>query len=62
MTPFKTQRDAALALLNSDAKLSRKTGSFAGQLCADDTPMTPRQIEWLAGLLIRAELPELEGI
>ena len=57
--PFPTPRAAALALLNSDARLSRKAGSFAGQLCVDPTPMSPAQISWLATLLDRAGLPPL---
>lgn len=59
--PFATQRDAALALLNSDARLTRKAGSFLGQLCADATPMSAAQADWLAALLERAGLPALAG-
>lgn len=57
--PFITHRDAALALLNSDARLSRKAGSFLGQLVVDPTPMTGPQCEWLATLLSRAQLPSM---
>lgn len=56
---FTSHRDAALALLCSDARLTRKAGSFLGQLAVDSTPMTPAQAEWLAQLLERAQLPEL---
>ena len=57
--PFTSQRAAALALLNSDARLSRKAGSFAGQLCVDPTPMSPAQQSWLKTLLEKAGLPPL---
>ena len=57
MTTFTNQRDAALALLNSGTRLTRKAGSFLGQLCCDSTPMTDAQESWLASLLERAELP-----
>jgi len=57
--PFKTHRAAALALLNGDYRLTRKAGSFLGQLCADPTPMTEAQADWLATLLSRNNLPEL---
>ena len=57
--PFPNHRLAALALLNSDACLTRKAGSFLGQLCVDETPMTPAQCSWIATLLERAELPNI---
>ncbi len=57
--PYATQRDAALALLNGPSRLSRKAGSFLGQLVVDPTPMTGPQCEWLATLLTKAELPPL---
>lgn len=59
---FTNHRAAALALLNSDARLTRKAGSFLGQLAADPTPMTQAQSEWLAQLLERAGLPEMAGV
>ncbi|NNG59775.1 hypothetical protein [Sphingomonas paucimobilis] len=57
--PFADQRDAALALLTANVRLTRKAGSFLGQVVADPTPLTPAQREWLAALLNRAELPGL---
>lgn len=57
MIPFSTQRDAALALLNGENRLTRKAGSFLGQLVVDPTPLTPAQSDWLATLLNRAGLP-----
>jgi hypothetical protein len=62
--PFPTHREAALALLNADprtTRLTRKAGSFCGQLCADTTPMSEAQQEWLYTLLERAGLPPLLG-
>ena len=55
--PFVHHRAAALALLNSGMVLTRKAGSFLGQLVADATPMTAAQRDWLAKLLERASLP-----
>jgi len=60
-SPFTSQRDAALALLTSDAILTRRAGSFLGQLVVDATPLTTKQRDWLSSLLDRAELPELGG-
>jgi hypothetical protein len=57
--PFLSPRTAALALLNSDAALTRKAGSFLGQVVADPSPLTEAQRDWLAKLLSRAELPPL---
>jgi len=57
---FPNQRGAALALLTDETqRLSRKAGSFLGQLAVDETPLTPKQREWLATLLERAGLPSL---
>ena len=57
--PFPSQREAALALLNSEARLTRKAGSFLGQLCVDLTPLSSAQADWIATLLERAGLPPL---
>lgn len=57
--PFTAPRAAALALLNGEHRLTRKAGSFLGQLCTDPTPLTEPQSNWLATLLERAELPPL---
>jgi hypothetical protein len=59
--PFIDQRAAALALLNGDSRLSRKAGSFLGQLAVDPTPMSDRQLDWLGTLLSRAGLPPFDG-
>jgi hypothetical protein len=56
---FETHRQAALALLNSTAKLSRKAGQFLGQLAVDATPMSEAQASWLAKLLEKAGLPQM---
>jgi hypothetical protein len=57
--PFTSHREAALALLNAGGRLTRKAGSFLGQLCCDTTPLTDAQYDWLATLLERAGLPPL---
>lgn len=59
MTPFDRHDAAALALLNQGGRLTRKAGSFLGQLAVDPTPMSDAQRAWLATLLERAELPPL---
>ncbi len=57
--PYSCPRVAALALLNGDSKLTRKAGSFLGQLAADPGPLSDAQANWLATLLDRAGLPPL---
>lgn len=57
--PFPHHRAAALALLNSTNRLSRKAGQFLGQLAVDSTPMSEAQADWLAKLLDRAGLPPM---
>lgn len=60
MTAFSAQRAAALSLLTDpQARLSRKAGSFLGQLAVDPQPMTDKQREWLDTLLERCGLPAL---
>lgn len=59
---FQNHSVAALALLQQpDRRLSRKAGSFLGQLVVDPTPLTEKQADWLATLLDRSGLPALEG-
>ncbi len=57
--PFANHRAAALMLLNADGRLTRKAGSFLGQLVVDPAPLTESQYSWLAKLLERAGLPAL---
>lgn len=57
--PFIRHREAALALLYSQIKLSRVEGRFLGQLVVDPSPLTFKQAEWLAAMLQRADLPQL---
>lgn len=57
--PFLDHRQAALALLNGDCRLTRKAGQFLGQIAVDPSPMSEAQADWLAKLLDRAELPPL---
>lgn len=58
MTPVEA---AALALLRANnPRMTRKAGSFLGQLVVDPTPLTDKQADWLATLLERAGLPPLD--
>jgi len=57
--PIPDHRQAALALLNGNSRLSRKAGQFLGQLAVDSSPMSEAQADWLAKLLDRAGLPPL---
>ena len=56
---FPDHRQAALALLNGNHRLSRKAGSFLGQCAVDPTPMTNAQADWLGKLLDKNGLPPL---
>jgi hypothetical protein len=59
--PFGSPREAALALLTGETRLTRKAGQFLGQIAVDRAPLTDRQAEWLAALLERAGLPAFEA-
>lgn len=59
VSPFPTHRAAALALLTSEARLTRKAGSFLGQCAVDPMPLSEAQEDWLRTLLERAGLPSL---
>lgn len=56
---FENHRAAALALLTSDARLTRKAGQFLGQLAVDPMPLSESQRDWIETLLDRAGLPPL---
>jgi hypothetical protein len=56
---FPDHRSAALALLTEGSRLTRKAGSFLGQLAVDGSPLTNKQSAWLETLLQRAGLPPL---
>ena len=56
---FPDHRQAALALLSGNHRLSRRAGQFLGQLAVDPTPTSDAQVDWLAKLLERAGLPPL---
>jgi hypothetical protein len=57
--PFTTHRQAALALLNGNHRLSRKAGQFLGQIAVESTPMSEAQADWLAKLLAKHGLPPM---
>lgn len=57
--PFPDHRQAALALLTGNHRLSRKAGQFLGQLAVDPLPMSAAQTDWLGKLLDRANLPPI---
>jgi hypothetical protein len=59
--PFGSARQAALALLTGETRLTRKAGQFLGQLAVDPAPLSERQAQWLAALLERARLPAFEA-
>jgi hypothetical protein len=57
---FEERRALALAILNQGGRLTRKAGSFCGQVAVDPMPLTDAQIEWLEALAERAGLtPEI---
>jgi hypothetical protein len=56
---FQNHRQAALELLSGCHQLSRKAGSFLGQLAVDPSPMSEAQAAWLSKLLERNNLPPL---
>ena len=58
---FSDHRLAALAVLTSGDRLTRKAGQFLGQLAVDPTPITESQSQWLSKLLERNDLPAFVG-
>ena len=63
--PYTRHADAAFSILQayraSSTRLTRKAGSFLGELIVDDAPLSEKQSAWLATLLERAELPPMSG-
>ena len=51
---FEQRRALALAILTKGERLTRKSGSFLGQLIVDPTPMTTAQQDWFSVLVERA--------
>ncbi len=61
MIAFDEQRNAALQILQCESRLTRKAGSFLGQLAVDASPMTEKQLLWFGQLAERAGV-EVEGL
>jgi len=57
---FEQRRIFALQILTRGERLTRKSGSFLGQLICDPNPMSPAQEDWFANLAERAGIV-LEG-
>lgn len=57
---FEKRRELALAILTHGERLTRKSGSFLGQLVVDPTPMTSKQVDWFEQLAERAGLIEIK--
>jgi len=53
---FEQRRVLALAILNKGERLTRRSGSFLGQLVVDPTPMSEAQSDWFSVLVERAGL------
>lgn len=57
--------DMAFAILTAHrdgrARLTRKAGSFLGQLVADPSPLTQAQSDWLGQLAERAGMEAAHG-
>lgn len=59
---FDDRRALALAILNKGEGLTRKSGQFLGQLCADGFPLTDKQHDWLVKLTERAGIALPKGL
>lgn len=57
---FEARRKAALEILANGERLTRKAGSFLGQIICDPTPMSDAQADWFEQLAERAGL-EMDG-
>ncbi len=60
MDDYLQRRAAALAILTQSERLSRKAGSFCGQVAVDPTPLTDKQEVWFLRLAERAGV-DVEG-
>lgn len=58
--PFERRRGFALHILAHGERLTRRSGSFLGQLVCDPTPMSAAQAEWFGQLAKRAGI-DLDG-
>lgn len=60
--PFRTPKEAALALVVGGHCTNRRNGAFCGQIIGDPNAHTlsPKQLSWVQGMLSRAGLPPLD--
>lgn len=61
MNTFKLSQDgqlrrAALAIINSEVGLNRRSGAFLGQTIAEPLPLSPKQLDWFLKLAERANI------
>jgi hypothetical protein len=62
MSPsYEQRRELSLEILRRGVRLTRKSGSFLGQLVADPQPMSEAQQEWFGQLCERAGLEVPNG-
>lgn len=65
MIEVHTPSDAGFALLaahrNGNITLSKRAAQFAGQLVANDAPLSDAQNDWLSKLMSAAGLPPIGG-
>ena len=59
---FERRRDLALRILVQGERLTRRSGSFLGQLICDPAPMSDKQAEWFGQLAERAGLTTEGGV
>ncbi len=59
--PFTDHREACLAILNSNCKITRKAGQFLGGEVVYGKPLSEAQCKWLNEILEHAKLPKYIG-
>ncbi len=51
---FAERKAAALQVLSTCSQINRKSGGFLGNLVADPTPLSEKQLRWMIQLCQRA--------